>query len=180
MGKNRKMNFLFKDSITKNIGLPPRSGSPKALCSALLIAASLSFAGCTDQIDYRGYLPRGKDVQKIHTGLSKTEVISIMGSPSTTSAAPGSGDTLYYISTVVKTTAILEPQIVDREIFAIHFDPEQNVTRLAHYGVEDGKIIDFISRNTPTRGSEKTLLQTLFGDLGKFGAPVQDNTPPVQ
>ena len=174
------MNFLSKDNKAKNGGRALPTRRPKALFSALLIAATLNIAGCSDQIDYRGYLPRGTDVQKIHTGLSKTEVISIMGSPSTTSAVPGSGDTLYYISTVVKTTAIFEPQIIDREIFAIHFDPDQNVTRLAHYGIEDGKIVDFISRNTPTRGSEKTLIQGLLGGLGRFGAPIQDNTPPTQ
>lgn len=149
----------------------------KRLCSVLLIAASLGFASCSDQIDYRGYLPRGSDVQKIHTGLSKTEVLSILGSPSTSSAVEGAGDTFYYISSVVKTTAILEPKVVDREIFAISFDSEQNVQRLAHYGIEDGKIIDFISRKTPTRGSQMSILRGLFGRLGKFGAP--DSTTSV-
>ncbi len=143
---------------------------PKQLYSALLIAASLGLVGCSDQVDYRGYLPRGSDVQKIHTGLSKTEVISILGSPSTISSVEGAGDTLYYISSVIKTAAILEPEVVDREIFAIHFDVDQNVQRLAHYGIEDGKIVDFISRKTPTRGSNTSLLRGLFGRIGKFGA----------
>lgn len=159
---------------------PVYSHSSKRLCAALFIAASLGLAGCSDQVDYRGYLPRGSDVQKIHPGLSKTEVLSILGSPSTTGTVEGAGDTLYYISSVVETTAIFEPKVVDREIFAIEFDGNQNVRKLAHYGIEDGKIIDYISRKTPTRGSNTSLLRGLFGRLGKYGAPEDTAVPGTQ
>jgi len=155
------------------------TGSPKSrrLSTALLIASSLFIAGCADQIDYRGYLPRGTDVQKIQPGLSKTEVIAIMGSPSTTNTVEGAGDTFYYISSVVKTGAIFAPEVVDREIFAIEFDVDQNVRNLAHYGIEDGKIIDFISRTTPTRGSNTSILRELFGRLGQFGGNQESSDP---
>ena len=168
-------------SLSKNnrakINLRQRPFKSKYLCSVLLITASLGIAGCSDQVDYRGYLPRGNDVQKIHTGLSKTEVVSILGSPSTTSTVEGNGETLYYISSVIKTAAIFEPEVVDREIFAIQFDVDQNVQSLAHYGIEDGKIIDFISRKTPTRGSNTSILRGLFGRIGKFGAPDEPALP---
>ncbi len=168
-------------SIRKNISVQNyRRGkklSSKRLCQTLLVIASLGVAGCADQIDYRGYLPRGTDVQKIQPGLSKTEVISILGSPSTTNTVEGAGDTFYYISSVVKTAAIFEPKIVDREIFAIEFDTDQNVKSLANYGVEDGKIIDYISRKTPTRGSNTSFLRGLFGRLGTYGAPEEPSVP---
>ncbi len=155
------------------------TGKPKSrrLSTALVIASSLFISACADQIDYRGYLPRGTDVQKIQPGLSKTEVIAIMGSPSTTNTVEGAGDTFYYISSVVKTGAIFAPEVVDREIFAIEFDVDQNVRNLAHYGIEDGKIIDFISRTTPTRGSSASILRDLFGRLGQFGAPEEPAGP---
>jgi len=168
-------------SIEKNISNShcrrPRRLKPRRLYPALLIIASLGISACTPQIDYRGYLPRGSDVQKIQPGLSKTEVISILGSPSTTSTVVGAGDTFYYISSIVKTAAILEPEIVDREIFAIEFDSDQNVKKLANYGIEDGKIIDFISRKTPTRGSNTSIIRGLFGRIGQFGAPVEPTVP---
>ncbi len=167
---------LSKNNFFKNLRI---SGTPKSrrLSTALLIASSLFITGCADQIDYRGYLPRGTDVQKIQPGLSKTEVIAIMGSPSTTNTVEGAGDTFYYISSVVKTAAIFEPEVIDREIFAIEFDADQNVRKLAHYGIEDGKIIDFISRTTPTRGSSSSILRDLFGRLGQFGAPEEPTGP---
>lgn len=171
------MSLPFKNNISSKIYPVAKNPKSRRLCSVILIAASLGLAGCADQIDYRGYLPRGSDVQKIHAGLSKTEVLSILGSPSTTSAVEGAGDTIYYISSVVKSTAIFESKVIDREIFAIHFDTDQNVQRLAHYGIEDGKIIDFISRKTPTRGSDISFLRGLFGRLGQFGAPAESVLP---
>ncbi len=171
------MNSSITENISNTYCHRLKNLKPRRLYPALLIIASLGISACTPQIDYRGYLPRGTDVQKIQTGLSKTEVISILGSPSTTSAVEGAGDTFYYISSVVKTAAILEPEVVDREIFAIEFDADQNVKRLANYGIEDGKIIDFISRKTPTRGSNTSLLRGLFGRIGQFGAPTESTVP---
>jgi outer membrane protein assembly factor BamE (lipoprotein component of BamABCDE complex) len=171
------MYLLHAENISNKNCHRPRNPKPKRLYPALLIIASLGIAACTPQIDYRGYLPRGTDVQKIQTGLSKTEVISILGSPSTTSTVQGAGDTFYYISSIIKTAAILEPEVVDREIFAIEFDTDQNVKRLANYGIEDGKIIDFISRKTPTRGSNTSIIRGLFGRIGQFGAPVEPTVP---
>ena len=171
------MNLVLgKSNSFKNLCISDNA-KPRRLSTALLIASSLFIAGCADQIDYRGYLPRGTDVQKIQPGLSKTEVIAIMGSPSTTNTVDGAGDTFYYISSVVKTAAIFAPEVVDREIFAIEFDVDQNVRKLAHYGIEDGKIIDFISRTTPTRGSSTSILRDLFGRLGQFGAPEEPAGP---
>jgi outer membrane protein assembly factor BamE (lipoprotein component of BamABCDE complex) len=36
------------------------------------------------------------------------------------------------------------------------------VKRLANYGLQDGKIFDFISRTTPTSGQELSYLAPLF------------------
>ena len=39
---------------------------------------------------------------------------------------------------------------------------------VAYYGLKDGKVFDFISRTTPTRGKEVTILQEFFGNVGRF------------
>ena len=42
-------------------------------------------------------------------------------------------------------------------MIAIYFDKNRQVRRLANYGLQDGKIFDFISRTTPTSGQELEL-----------------------
>ena len=100
--------------------------------------------------------------------MSKAEVQALLGSPSTTATMDQLGESFYYISSVVETQAFLAPSVVDREILAVRFDPEARVSGFAHYGLEDGKIINFISRETPTRGKELSVVQQLFQNVGRF------------
>lgn len=138
----------------------------RAMGGAGVLAAS---AACSPIIDYRGYLPKSDDIKKLRVGQTKGEVVSILGSPSTTSTISTKNDSFYYISSVVQRVAFYPPEVTDREVLAIHFNPEGRVTRFAHYGMEDGKIIDFVTRKTPTRGKEMTVLQQFFQNIGRFG-----------
>jgi len=52
----------------------------------------------------------------------------------------------------------------------ISFGDGNKVNNLKYYGLEEGKIISYVDRTTPTRGRELTILQQLFGNLGRLGA----------
>jgi hypothetical protein len=74
----------------------------------------------------------------------------------------------------------LNPKEVERQVIAIRFDQNDQVASLGQYGLEDGKIVDINSRTTPTKGRELTMLQQLFGNIGKpgpGGAIVPGRTP---
>ena len=60
------------------------------------------------------------------------------------------------------TSVIMNQQVVDQRVIAIYFDKNRQVQRLANYGLQDGKIFDFISRTTPTSGQELSYLTPLF------------------
>ncbi len=132
------------------------------------LAALAALTGCVPTVDYRGYLPRGDDLQKVQIGMSKSEVEALLGSPSTTATVKYHGDSFYYISSVVEQEAFFKPEVVDRQIFAIRFDESDRVQSFANYGLEDGRIIDFNTRETPTRGKELSILQELFRNVGRF------------
>ena len=52
-------------------------------------------------------------------------------------------------------------RITDQRVIAIYFDRNRRVERLAYYGMKDGKIFDFISRTTPTAGSDYNMLSNI-------------------
>jgi outer membrane protein assembly factor BamE (lipoprotein component of BamABCDE complex) len=91
-----------------------------------------------------------------------------MGTPTTTSTV--GGDAWYYISqTTNRPVKFMPPKIVDQKVFAIYFSKDKKVERVANYGLEDGKVFDFVSRTTPTAGAESNLLKGMLVNLLKFG-----------
>ena len=135
----------------------------------LFIALVFLSASCSPIVENRGYVFDEKllDQIKVNETISN-DVMDILGSPSTTSAIDAS--TWYYIYSKAETVAFYNPTVTDRRVLAVSFDDEDKVNNLKYYGLEEGKIISYVDRTTPTRGRELTVLQQLFGNLGRLGA----------
>ena len=129
-----------------------------------LIAVSFAtlVASCSPEISHHGYLARPGAFAQISEGMSKTEVEGILGSPSTTASIIFQGDSNYYISSVTESRSFLQPREVSREVIAVRFDKNDQVTSFAQYGLEDGQIININSRKTPIVGEELSILQDIF------------------
>ena len=151
------------------------SGNTKSNRRAFLlgILGALAVSGCNPQIDYRGYQPRGSDMENVRQGMSKAEVEALLGSPSTTATIATEGDSYYYISSKLETKAFLTPVETERKVLAIRFDDNDQVASFGNYGLQDGKIINFNPNATPTKGKELTVLQQILTNAGRFdgGSP---------
>src|SRR5208283_970893 len=64
--------------------------------------------------------------------------------------------------------SFMPPKVTDQRVFAVYFTKDKKVDRVANYGMEDGKLIDFVSRTTPTAGAESTFLKGMFINLLHF------------
>jgi outer membrane protein assembly factor BamE (lipoprotein component of BamABCDE complex) len=129
-----------------------------------LIAAAFAtlVASCSPEINHHGYLARPGAFGQISEGMSKTEVEGILGSPSTTASINFQGDSNYYITSVTESRSFLNAKEVSREVIAVRFDKNNQVTSFAQYGLEDGHIININSRKTPIVGEELSILQDIF------------------
>jgi outer membrane protein assembly factor BamE (lipoprotein component of BamABCDE complex) len=131
----------------------------KAAAAAILVCAALG--GCTGEQFQKGYILPPNALEQIPIGASQDQVLIVMGTPST--VATLSGEVFYYISQrSERKVAFMNQQVVDQRVIAIYFDKNRQVQRLANYGLQDGKIFDFISRTTPTSGQELSYLTPLF------------------
>lgn len=126
-------------------------------------------AGCTPEINHRGYYPKAGALAQVSEGMAKTEVESIMGSPSTTASVNFQGDSYYYITSTTKGRAFLDPVETSREVIAVRFDRNDQVSSVAQYGLEDGRIIDMNTGKTPVAGAEFSLLRELFRNAPNVG-----------
>ncbi len=145
----------------------------KSAIFASLIGAT-ALAGCSVEIEERGYVYDQRDFDQIKPGFSsEAEITELLGTPSTVSTVDGM--TWYYISSTFEKLMFYTPEEVDRKVVAVYFDDTKTVEEVGYYGLEDGRIIDFRTRKTPTRGKELTVLGQIFGNLGRFNqnAPAQ-------
>jgi outer membrane protein assembly factor BamE (lipoprotein component of BamABCDE complex) len=145
---------------------------------AFAVLASGLVLGCTPVVNQRGYLPDpiGEAAIKVGTD-TKTTVQDRLGDPST--QATFGGDVWYYISSVEQQIAFFDPRVETRSIMAVRFDKDGKVRDIHHYGLKDGHVVAFETRETPAKGRELTFLQQLFNATpgvpigGQNGAPGQ-------
>jgi outer membrane protein assembly factor BamE (lipoprotein component of BamABCDE complex) len=142
----------------------------KSISAALALALAGSLSGC---IGYDGDFDRGYQIDeqslaKVQVGKSdKREALSLMGTPSTTSTV--GGDAWYYIGQKEhRALAFMPPQTSDQHVLALYFDKGGKVSRIANYGLKEGKVFDFVSRTTPTGGQEPSFLKNIMNNLFRF------------
>jgi outer membrane protein assembly factor BamE (lipoprotein component of BamABCDE complex) len=149
-----------------------RKGRRAATCG-LLVALALGLGGCFGETFQRGYvLPEGA-LEQIPLGASQEQVLIVLGTPST--VATVSGEAFYYISQrAERSISFLQASIVDQRVIAIYFDRNRRVERVASYGYKDGKVFDFVSRTTPTAGSDNNIIKGILNSLqnSRFQLPL--------
>src|SRR5215213_5249869 len=133
-------------------------------CAAML---GLSAAACVGEEFHRGYLLDQNALAQVKPGMSADQVLQTLGTPSTVSTV-GNKD-WYYISQLSRRRVqFLGDSIVDQRVTAVYFNKNLKVERVALYGLQDGKIFDFISRTTPSGGGDLNFLGQIFKGVTKF------------
>ena len=141
---------------------------------ALLVAALLVLAGCTNPIDQRGDLPDPDKLAQIKPGMTdKAAVTKLLGSPS--SVAAFDANTWYYISQKTRPFAFFEPKRLDQEVLAIDFDNKGIVRDLWRKTMADGEPITPDPNATPAPGREFSIIEQLLGNLGRFSGKAKGN-----
>ncbi len=142
--------------------------------AAVIAALALPLGGCFfGETFQRGYVLPDGALEQIRLGASQEQVLIVLGTPST--VATVSGEAFYYISQKAERPVSFMPtSVTDQRVIAIYFDKDRRVQRVASYGLKDGKVFDFISRTTPTAGSELTFVQALFHTISNahLGLPL--------
>jgi outer membrane protein assembly factor BamE (lipoprotein component of BamABCDE complex) len=128
--------------------------------AALAVAVSLSSCQTGDVIQ-NGYVVDEQTLALAPVGSSREQVMLSLGSPSAT--ATFDAEVFYYISQKrTRVAAFMKPKLVEQNILAVYFTKDGEVERLANYKLEDGRVVDMLSKTTPTGGSEMTFLLRLL------------------
>lgn len=132
----------------------------------LLIIMILNITSCSTVVENKGYIFNPELQEKISKGMDKSEIISLLGTPSTISESTGLK--YYYISNKFLKYAFLNPQEIERTIQVISFDENENVKDIEEYTLKDGRIIVYNNDKTIPKGTEATIIQDLFDNTGRY------------
>ena len=137
------------------------------LALVIALAAPLGACICYDGTVQRGYQADAATMAQLKPGLSAEKVLATLGTPTTTSTV--GGDAWYYISqTTNRKVAFMNPTVTDQRVLAVYFCKGKQLERVANYGMEDGKLFDYVTRTTPTAGGDTPFLQNMLTNLLKF------------
>jgi outer membrane protein assembly factor BamE (lipoprotein component of BamABCDE complex) len=158
-------------SLLQRIFLSARK--QRALLAGTAILFSAALAGCNtastlnpSETLTEGYVLDQEALDSVPVGSSREQVLLALGTPSTT--ATFDNEVFYYISQKrYRAAQFMKPKIVDRHILAIYFDKDGKVQNIANYGLQDGKLFDFVSRTTPTGGKDQTFIGQIIQGVGK-------------
>ena len=127
----------------------------------------VALVACALRLDTRGNLPDPDQLTKIKPGQhTRMQVAEILGSPSNISTFDQ--ETWFYVSQRTETTAFFEPDVKTRQVVILRFDKGGKLADVRTIGLEKGRKVLPVERETPTSGNEMGIIEQIIGNLGKF------------
>ena len=149
------------------------AGTPSGTLAGSLLTTSAPYpptiTACSDST---GYVVDENAISQVKQGMNAEQVLQTLGTPSTVSTV-GNKNWYYISQRSNRTFQFLGEQVVDQRVTAVYFNNNLRVERVALYGLQDGRVFDFISRTTPSGGQESSFLTQIFrgsNNFNPFGA----------
>ncbi len=163
-----------------NLPRPARIGMARWRAAALALGLLVALPGCSvfdAPVVQRGNRVTEDQLKEITPGVqTRQDVQTLLGSPTQTSTF---GDpTWYYISSNTRQRPGRELMVTDQQTVSITFDQNGVVRAVKVIGEDEGKPVPMVSRVTPTPGNDRSLLQALFGNVGRIGPGASIPTSP--
>jgi outer membrane protein assembly factor BamE (lipoprotein component of BamABCDE complex) len=118
-------------------------------------------------------VPRGNKVNadklaQITKGVqTRSDVAALLGPP--TARGTFDEENWYYISGITQLMPGRYLELRDRVVVAISFDRRGVVQDIRELTPSDTRDVGMVSRETPVPGTERNLMQALFGNIGRPG-----------
>lgn len=146
----------------------PAGRARRLLPAAMLV---LGLGGCSvfdAPRETRGALFDPELVKELTPGVqTRRDVLVLLGTPTLT---PTFDDlTWFYVGGITRQRVARHEALVEQVVVAVHFNLDGTIERVEQLGIEDAQQVRLVSRETPTPGTEASVLQQLFGNIGRFG-----------
>ena len=140
--------------------------APRILVLVLgIVFLSSGLSACVETRENQGYVLENHHLDRVQEGMSKEQVLGVLGSPTLTSNY--GQEKWVYLGQRTTRVAFSRPDVIDQEVLELVFENDV-VSDLQRRGLEDARDIAVSKEITPTEGNEITVLEQLLGNLGRF------------
>ena len=141
----------------------------KRRMGALVMLAALALGACEKLAPPP--VPRGNRVDaerlsQVTKGVqTRGDVLALLGPP--TARGTFDEENWYYISGHTQLMPGRYLELRDRVVVVVSFDRRGVVQEIRQLKPEDGQDVGMVSRETPVPGTERNMMQALFGNIGR-------------
>ena len=139
----------------------------------LLVLACFFLNTCSGIKSNNGYMPVQDSVDQLKvnkTSLSFAK--STLGEPA---LILGNQEPIFiYSSQVSNSILFFEPKVISRDVLVLYFNKKKKLKKLEKFNLKDGKSFQINKGTTTLNAEQRSLIATLFSNIGVGGVRIQD------
>ena len=134
-----------------------------------LFAATFFFLStCSGIKSNNGYMPVRDNIDKLKVNVtSASSAKTILGEPA---LILGKKEPIFvYSSQISDRVLFFEPKVISRNVLVLYFNKKKKLKKLDKFNLDDGKYVDLNTGTTSMKYEEKSLLASIFSNVGIGG-----------
>ena len=139
----------------------------------LFLAICFFLGACTGIKSNNGYMPVKDNIDQLKVNVSTTSSAkNILGEPA---LILGNREPIFvYSAQITDRVLFFEPKVISRNVLVLYFNKKKKLTKVNTFDLNDGKYVDLSAGNTNLKDSEKSLLSSIFSNVGFGGVRAID------
>ncbi len=147
---------------------------PSLALLGCLLLGGCSFFEAKQQL--RGNHVDADQLKELVPGTStRADVTALIGTP--TAKATFDDNTWLYVSEVTRPRIARTQGVLSQNVVVLSFNGQGVLQDVKRLDQDDSVPVSIVARSTPSPGTEASFLQQLFGNIGRFNALGQNQTP---
>ena len=120
---------------------------------------------CSGIKSNNGYMPVQANIDQLK--VNKTSYLSAKSKLGEPALILGNKEPVFiYASQVTNRVLFFEPKVITRDVLVLYFDKNKRLKKLDKFYLNDGKSFDLNTDTTTLTEEEKSLISTLFSNVG--------------
>ena len=139
----------------------------------LLVIACFFLNACAGIKSNNGYLPVQDSVEKLK--VNKTTLSSAKSKLGEPALILGSQEPIFiYSSQVTNSFLFFQPKVISRNVLVLYFNKKKKLKNIERFNLGDGKSFEINKDATNLSAEQRSLIATLFSNVGISGVRIQD------